>query len=171
MCSFFVLCFSWPLTCVIYFFWKHNIKYSGRASVYSTDGMNELLRRCGSPLSRHNGWLLFICVWEWVFFALWFSTGGSATLQAPAMAQKKTVCLLHPALPVSEPPLSPLPKWTPRRSSKLSSSPPHSPLPLPSPPAHKPPPFASKYSSWPVTGLPGFIYNLFVYQLAACASV
>lgn len=109
-----------------------------------------------------------MCVWQWVFFAPWFSTGGSATLQAPAMAQKKTVCLLHPALPVSEPPLSPLLKWTPRRFSKLSSSPLHSPLLLPSPPAHKPPPFASKYSSWHVTGLPGFIYNLFVCEQAAC---
>lgn len=86
----------------------------------------------------------------------WLSTGGSVILQAPAMAQKKMVCLLHLAPPVSEPPLSPLLKWTPRRSSKLSSSPPHSPLLL-SPPAHRPLPFASKYSSWHVTGMPVFI--------------
>ena len=75
-------------------------------------------------------------------------TGGSATLQAPAVVRRKTVCAL-PCLapPVSEPPLCPLQRWTPKPSSKLCSSPPHSPPPPLSPPAHRPPPFASRYSS------------------------
>lgn len=75
-------------------------------------------------------------------------TGGSVTLQAQAAVRRKTVCpppCLAP--PVSEPPLSPLQRWTPRPSSKLCSSPPHSPPPPPSPPAHRPLPSASRYSS------------------------
>lgn len=74
--------------------------------------------------------------------------GGSVTLPAQAAVQRKMVCP-PPCLaqPVSEPPLSPLPRWTPRPSSKLCSSPPHSPPPPPSPPAHRPLPSASRYSS------------------------
>lgn len=75
-------------------------------------------------------------------------TGGSVTLPAQAAVQRKKVCpppCLAP--PVSEPPLSPLQRWTPRPSSKLCSSPRHSPPPPLSPPAHRPLPFASRYSS------------------------
>lgn len=75
-------------------------------------------------------------------------TGGSVTPQAQAVAQRKRACpppCLAP--PVSEPPLSPLQRWTPRPSSKLCSSPLHSPPPPLSPPAHRPRPFASRYRS------------------------
>lgn len=79
--------------------------------------------------------------------SLLIPTGGWVTLQAQGVDQKKTVCP-PPCLvpPASEPPLSPLQRWTPRPSSKLCSSPPHSPPPPLSPPAHRPLPSASRYS-------------------------
>lgn len=81
-------------------------------------------------------------------FFLSARTGGSVTLQAQAAVRRKMVfpppC---PAPRVSGPPLSPHLRSTPRPSSKLCSSPLRSPPPPLSPPAHRPLPFASKYSS------------------------
>lgn len=89
-----------------------------------------------------------ICGEMWHLFVFLILTGGSVTLQATAVVQRKTAC--PPpclALRVSEPPLSPLQRWTPKPSWKLCSSPPHSPPPPLSPPAHRPLPSASRYSS------------------------
>lgn len=81
-------------------------------------------------------------------FHCFIPSGGSAILQAQAMAQKETVCLPLCLVPlVSVPPLSLLLRWTPRPSSKLCSSPLYNPPPPLSPRAHRPLPFASKYSS------------------------
>jgi len=110
--------------------------------------------------------VLFLCHLERYFPR--DSTGGSVTLPAQAAAQRKTVC--PPPCPgpsASEPPLSPLQKWTLRPSSKLCSSPPHSPPPPLSPPAHRPPPLASRYRLCLV-----WIHRLsFVYKHIATFSV